>query len=126
MSCVKCKSENVEAIGPQSSMELRRCLDCGHEYYVHCYYPIPEDYVSRHKLYQGYYTVQNDRDLIKAFIKLKSILKVAENFQLASLEKQKLEGLRVWDLGLFLDVEVEKITRKCNEQKISIEFVEVK
>ena len=106
-------------------MELVKCLSCGHEFYVHCHYPEPEWLTSKHKIFRVHYSVSSPRDAVKCFIKLKSILKGCEWFQLSKLEEQKLEGKTNWELGQYLDIEVERIQKLCVEQGIKIEFNEI-
>lgn len=92
---------------------------------MHCNYPIPEEYGSKHKLFLGFHSVASSKAAIKSFIKLKKILKGCEWFDLSKLEKQKMEGKSRWELGQFLDIEAEKIQRLCGEENIEIEFVEI-
>ena len=106
-------------------MELFACLSCGNEFYVHCIYPIPEKHKVKNKLFNGYYYPFSKSDAVKNYLKLKGILVGCEWFQLSSLERQKLEGKSVWELGKFLDVEVEKIKSLCLGHGIKIEFIEI-
>ncbi|GAA3919136.1 hypothetical protein [Litoribacillus peritrichatus] len=126
MKCIQCSSEKLKHPDKQSSMELVKCLSCGHEFYVHCFYPIPDVFQSKHKIYLGYFSVSSPKDTVASFIKLKSILKGCEWFQLSKLEAQKLEGKTKWELGQFLDIEVEKIRPLCKQKNIEIEFNEIK
>lgn len=126
MKCVECSSEELELPKERSAMELVKCLSCGHEFYVHCHYPEPEWVTSKHKIFMGHYSVSSPGDAVKSFIKIKNLLEGCEWFQLSRLEDQKLEGKTTWELGQFLDTEVERIKNLCVEQGIEIEFFEVK
>ena len=73
-------------------------------------------------LFSGVHIVSNHTEAIKNFTKLKKILIDCEWFDLSQLEKQYLEGKFTWDLGQFLDIEVERINEKCRELSIQITF----
>ncbi len=105
-------------------MEIHLCTSCGHEFAVHCLYPIPEKYWSKNKIFLGSYTVPNESDVAKSYIKLSRILRNCEWFNPSKLEQQRIEGKKTWELGQFLDVEVEKINEECRLHAISICFVE--
>ena len=59
---------------------------------------------------------------LKALLKLKHSLEFAERFSAASLEAQYLNGSRHWDLGEFLDFEVERAEAECKEAGVSATF----
>lgn len=126
MKCTKCSSEKLQYPEEQSAMELVKCLSCGYGFYVHNHYPEPEWLTSKHKVFMGNYSASSHMDAVKSFIKLKGILHGCEWFQLSKLEEQKLEGKLNWELGQFLDTEVERIQKLCVEQGITIEFNEVR
>jgi len=126
MKCTKCTSENLQMPEMQSGMELFKCLSCGYELYIHNHYPLAECFVSEHKFFRGNYLLSSQKDAVKNFIKLKGILHGCEWFQLSKLEEQKLEGKLNWELGQFLDKEVERIQKLSVEQGIKIEFNEIR
>ncbi len=125
MKCIECSSEELEPPKERSAMELVKCLSCGHEFYVHCHYSEPEWLRSKHKIFIGHYSVSSPEDAIKSFIKLKSILEGCEWFQISKLEEQKIQGKTNWELGQFLDIEVERIQKLCTQKGIEVEFSEI-
>lgn len=87
-------------------------------------YPIPEGSQPQHKLYYGTHKVAIPQDATKSYLKLKKVLAGYQSFELSQLEKQYLEGKQIWELGQFLDIEVEKIKEQCEKFTIFIEFQE--
>ena len=126
MSCPICGAghDSIRRPVEPSAMEVHLCTSCGHEFAVHCQYPIPEEYWSKNKIFLGTYTVPNENEVAKSYIKLTKILRYCEWFQLSKLEQQRIEGKKTWELGQFLDVEVERIKEECRAHAISICFVE--
>jgi hypothetical protein len=61
-------------------------------------------------------------NITKDFIKLKNMLKSCQWFRFSELEAQRLDKVNVWDLGIFLDIEVEQIKLACQQNSIEIIF----
>lgn len=125
MSCPNCGGDCIKRSAEPSAIEIHLCESCGHQFAVHCLYPIPEQYRSKHKRFWGTYNVPSESDLAKSYIKLKKILEGCEWFQPYELERQRIEGKKVWELGQFIDVEVNRINESCRSNTISIDFEEI-
>ncbi|MBV1776668.1 hypothetical protein KSF73_13205 [Burkholderiaceae bacterium DAT-1] len=125
MTCPVCGGDKIQYPAERTSMEICKCLSCGHAFAVHCVYPIPEQFRSTHKVFRGAYVVPSEDEKAKSYIKLKNILKGCERFQLSKLEKQRIEGKKIWELGEFLDFEVERIKVDCGRNALSIQFEEI-
>jgi hypothetical protein len=103
-------------------MEHWECLNCGSTMDVHCNY-LPE--VSRaqcHERFRGVINLTEDAIPLKTFLRLKNALSFAERFRSASLEAQYLTGSREWDLGEFLDFEVEQARVVCERIGLQASF----
>src|SRR5262245_2308159 len=100
MQCPKCNSEDLEPPAERRALEIFKCLNCGEELALHCHYPIPDEFRSKHEVFQGRYSVVGE-NATKDFIKLKNMLRGCQWFQLSKLETQRLDKANVWDLGIF-------------------------
>ena len=125
MRCPTCNCEQFKRPLERSALEIYVCLNCGHEVAVHCNYPFPPSLQAKHDLFIGKHTVTDTGSATKNYLKLKNLLSGCERFQPEKLEKQFHERKLVWELGLFLDFEVELIKVECNRLAIAVDFSKV-
>lgn len=123
MSCPVCDSE--EAIRPAipCGVEMWTCKSCGHMYGVHIQYvlePWPGMMIS--VLFTGSYTLPSAQEATKSYLTLKRLLTGCERFSQHRLERQFIGKEPVWELGLFLDDEVERLLPECERLGLPIEF----
>lgn len=106
-------------------MEVWDCLACGAKVHVHCHYmPSPADLSNfpRHGIYRGSVILEGGENALKALLKLRRALGFAERFRAASLESQYSAGSRHWDLGDFLEFEVERARTECTNAGVNAQF----
>lgn len=124
MECPKCKSGDLQRPAKPRAFEIFTCRKCGEESAIHNHYPIADEFRSKHKIFRGMYFV-TEANALKDFIKLKNILRKCFWFELSQLEAQYLDEKKVWELGTFLDTEVEQIRLACQNKSIEILFEQV-
>ena len=125
MKCRSCGGEDFQRPEVPSALEQWECLACGTKEYVHCNYLPSHAYlskVSRHARFQGSVDIESDEMRLKAFLKLKHSFGFAERFSATALEGQYLNGSQHWDLGEFLDFEVERAEAECKKAGVSATF----
>ena len=123
--CPQCHGIDFQIPDEIHGFQTWVCTNCGHEMWVHSNLAIPSGPIAKRALYKGTLQVQNKSDAIKSFLKLKPLLKNCIHFRLSSLERQYHDHEPVWDLGTFLDVEVERLKPLCEQFGIAIEFNEI-
>ncbi|MDR0202992.1 MAG: hypothetical protein LBJ40_12610 [Delftia acidovorans] len=103
-------------------MEIWHCKNCGNGCVVRCNYIPDLSDVKRHDLFVGIASVPTGMAGIKALIQLKKALSFAERFVPGRLDEQhRAEKLR-WDLGYFLDFEVQQAEAECARIGIAASF----
>ena len=125
MQCPVCHGEEFQYPQERTALEIHVCRTCGHELAVHCNYSIPPIFRSKHALFSGSYTVPCPSEALKSHLTIKKLLKDCERFQPSELERQFLARRPIWDLGLFFDIEVERIKTACEKLSIEIDFSKV-
>lgn len=123
MSCPECGSGEAHRPAAPCSYEEWTCKSCDHVYWVRIHYLIEPgpDHVM-HVMFTGTYIPCYPREAIKSHIKLKRLLKGCERFSLAQLERQFVDQQPVWELGDFLDDDVERLLPECERLGLQIEF----
>ncbi|ANH68542.1 hypothetical protein [Mitsuaria sp. 7] len=96
-----------------SALEIWQCQNCGNEIAVHCHVALNLSAPAGRELFTGTVTIDSEKDALKLLLKLKHALSFAERFEPFKLEAQHREGRLIWDLGLFLDFEVERAEAAC-------------
>lgn len=125
MQCSICNSKGFRFPQERSALEIHVCLTCGHEVVVRCNYPISPAFQSKHEFFTGTYKVSSLSNVTKNYLKIKKLLKDCERFQPSKLERQFLDQKFFWELGLFLDFEVERVRSECEKLSIKIAFTKI-
>lgn len=103
-------------------MEIWHCKNCGNGCAVrYNYIPALSD-VKGHDLFVGTASVSTGIKGLKALIQLKKALSFAEHFVPARLDEQHRAGKLRWDLGYFLDFEVQQAEAECERIGIAALF----
>ncbi|NHZ35546.1 hypothetical protein [Massilia rubra] len=82
--------------------------------------PGPDTVIS--VTFTGKYILPHPQDASKSYLKMKRLLKGCQHFRLWNLERQFIDKAHVWELGCFLDDEVELLLPECEKLGLSIEF----
>lgn len=122
MKCLNCGNSSFVRPVDKSSLEIWHCNECGNDCAVHCSYIPDPSGMQISDLFIGTATVGPGPDALKSLMKLKRILAFAERFEPALLETQYREGKHEWDLGYFLDFEVQQASAMCKSAGISVTF----
>lgn len=123
MNCLKCGSSNLERPEVASALEIWICKDCGGELAVHCHYLPDLSGIPGHELFIGTAFIGSSAEALKALIQLKKVLAFAERFEPFKLEEQQKAGKLTWELGYFLDFEVEQAKIACANIGVTTSFV---
>jgi len=78
--------------------------------------------VKGHDLFVGTASVSTGITGLKALIQLKKALSFAEHFVPARLDEQHRAGKLCWDLGYFLDFEIQQAEAECERIGIAASF----
>lgn len=125
MKCTSCGGEDFHRPEVPCAIEQWECVICGSKMDVHCHYLPDISGIPRHDLFRGFAIFESDDELLKAFLKLKHALKFAERCSANSLEAQYLKRSLQWDLGEFLDLEVERAEAECMKAGVNAQFIKL-
>lgn len=125
MECVVCGASDFQRPLVKSAMEFWRCKNCGNDAAVRCNYVVDLAGVQLHKRFVGTVAVSAGTDALKALLKLQKALAFTERFEAGKLAEQHRAGKLSWELGEFLDFEVERASAECLRMGISATFTEV-
>lgn len=122
MECLSCGANDFARPQARAAMEIWRCKNCGTEAAFHCDYPLS---MPRRSVFLGTAHVESRAQALKAMLKLKKALAFAERFSASRLEEQHRKGQLTWELGYFLDFELERAKAECSLAGVSSSFKEI-
>jgi len=122
MNCPNCGDSDFDIPVEKSVLEIWHCRKCGSKLAVHCHYTLDPSGMQRHDLFTGTAFIDPGGEGLKALLKLKKALSFAERFQPAKLDEQHRAGKLTWDLGHFLDFEVQQAEAECERIGIRASF----
>jgi len=125
MKCSKCGSLIVNGPAEKSALEIWQCEKCESEFAVHCHYLPDLSGIQARGLFTGTAFISSGAESLKALLKLKNKLAFAERFEPTKLEEQQRAGKLAWDIGYFLDFELERASAACVSAGVSVRFSEV-
>ncbi|SEF33486.1 hypothetical protein ABL840_18275 [Variovorax sp. NFACC27] len=125
MKCSQCGGVDFERPVEFSALEIWTCEGCGSEMAVHCHYLPDISRFPKQDWFTGKFLVREGPNATKSYLKLKRFLSGCERFDPSRLQKQFLSEALEWDLGLFPDFEVKRLTKESVAVGIQIEFDKV-
>lgn len=128
MKCFSCGAADFASPQLIAALEIWHCKHCGAEELAHSNYaPTLSELATmpRSRLFVGTAFIAPGSESLKALFKLKKALAFAERFSPFKLEEQHREGKLTWDLGDFLDFEVQRAAEECSRIAVRTSFKEV-
>lgn len=105
-------------------MELFRCEQCAHEFWVHAQY-LPEPYDLGVPVFRAHVFANSEKTARWNRLKVPKVFGAYSNFCVSTMMRQFEQGLATWDLGLYSEQEVTELRESARQAGLQVEFIQV-